>query len=98
MSIRTKILEKGKIIQEQLIRVLIDFDNRITTLEGGEAGEVTDISALKEAVGDKDSGLVKDVADIKTAIGTESTEGTILARIKSLEDKQPQQQSNEPSG
>lgn len=87
MSIRTKILEKGKIIQEQLIRVLISFDDRITALEGGEAGEVTDISALKEAVGDSKSGLVKGVADINTAIGTDSTANTILGRIKALEDK-----------
>ena len=35
------------------------------------------------------SGLVKDVADIDAAIGDESTEGTILARIKALEDAQP---------
>ena len=47
--------------------------------------EGADITALETAVGDKDSGLVKDVADIKTAVGTETTSGTILYRIKQLE-------------
>jgi hypothetical protein len=62
----------------------------LSTLEGGEA---TDISALKSAVedletavGDAEAGLVKDVDDIEAAIGDESTEGTILYRIKALED------------
>jgi hypothetical protein len=44
----------------------------LSTLEGGEA---TDISALKSAV-----------EDLEAAIGDESTEGTILYRIKALED------------
>lgn len=48
---------------------------RIEALEKGETGETADITALKTAVGDKDSGLVKDIADIKTAIGKASGEG-----------------------
>ena len=59
---------------------------KIEALEAGETGETADITALKTAVGDEDSGLVKDVADLESAIGDESTEGTILARIKALED------------
>jgi hypothetical protein len=45
---------------------------------------------LETAVGDSDDGLVKDVADIQTAIGdaSEPAEGTILARIAALEDKE----------
>ena len=66
MSVRTKILQKGKIVQEQLIRVLIKFDERITTLEQGETGELVDIGALKETVGDEDGELVKAVADLGT--------------------------------
>ncbi len=46
----------------------------------------SDITALETTVGDATGGLVKDVADIETAIGDESTEGSILARIKALED------------
>lgn len=97
MSIRTKILEKGKIIQEQLIRVLVKFDDRITALEEEEGSSYddteikADITALETVVGDSSSGLVKGVADINTAIGDESTEGSILARIKALEDAQEPQ-------
>ena len=58
----------------------------ILKLQKENSGEGTDIAALKTAVGDATSGLVKDVADIETAIGDESTKGTILARIKALED------------
>ena len=58
----------------------------ILKLKKGETGEAADISALEETVGDTDSGLVKDVADIQTAIGDESTAASILGRIKALED------------
>lgn len=106
VSIRRRILNKGELIKEQFIRTLQDHEDRIAAVEGGEAGEATDISALKTtvgnnssglvkktndletAVGDAESGLTKDVADINAAIGDESTEGTILARIKALEDAQ----------
>lgn len=49
MSIRTKILEKGKIVQEQLIRVLINFDNRITTLEKGVDPDGVNIDDIGDA-------------------------------------------------
>ena len=48
---------------------------RIEALENAEAGEATDITDIKE-----------DVKDLEDAIGDESTAGTILARIKALED------------
>lgn len=47
MSIRTKILEKGKIIQEQLIRVLLNFDERISALEGGDGASSYDDTQVK---------------------------------------------------
>ena len=59
-----------------------------TTVGDANSGLVKDTSALKTTVGDADGGLVKSVADINTAIGDVSTEGTILARIKALEDAQ----------
>ena len=59
---------------------------RIEALEAGETGETADITALKTAVGDDDSGLVKDVADIQDAIGDETDATSILGRIKALED------------
>ena len=47
--------------------------------------EGADITALETAVGDKDSGLVKDVADIKTAIGDDETAASIKGRLYALE-------------
>lgn len=76
MSIRTKILDKGKILQEQLIRLLIKFDERISALEGGEGSSYDDTE------------IKADISALETAIGDESTEGSILARIKALEDAQ----------
>ena len=105
MSLRYKfhhLFFGGKINKKRLYQVLEDLDS-------ANSGESTDISALETVVGDKDSGLVKDVADIKTAlgkatgegasgilkdindikvaIGDESTEGTILYRLKELENE-----------
>ena len=59
---------------------------KILALEASGDYDDTEIKALQEIIGDEDAGLVKAVADIVNAIGDESTEGTILARIKALED------------
>lgn len=76
----------GKINKKRLYQILEDLDSAA----GGDAADITelesDVEALQTAVGDSDAGLVKDVADLESAIGDESTEGTILARIKALED------------
>lgn len=66
-----------------IIKYLYD---KVKALDSASGGDESDIAALEEVVGDNDSGLVKDVADIKTAIGDENTEGTILARLAALED------------
>ena len=58
----------------------------ILKLQKGDAGENTKITALETAVGDDTKGLVKDVADIQDAIGSESKATSILGRIKALED------------
>ena len=76
MSIRTKILDNGRIVQEQLLRFLIKVDERLTALEeGGSEGTPYDDTEVKA-----------DIAALENAIGDESTEGTILARLKALED------------
>jgi len=98
----------GKIQKERLYKVLQDLDESNggdeqdisdlkTAVGNSSSGLVKDTADLKTAVGGADSGLVKSVADINTAIGDESTEGTILARIKALEDAQPSTEQ-EPSG
>ena len=72
-----------------IIPELYDY---LKNVESGEGADITAletaVEALETAVGDAEAGLVKDVADIEAAIGDESTEGTILYRIKALEDAQ----------
>ena len=51
------------------------------------AGKVEALeTTVGKASGEGAGGLAKDVDDLKTAVGDESTEGSILARIKALED------------
>ena len=73
-----------------IIPELYDY---LKNAESGEGADITAletaVEALETAVGDAEAGLVKDVDDIQASIGDESTEGTILARIKALEDAQP---------
>lgn len=73
----------GDIQKERLYKVLEDLDS-------ANSGESTDISDIKEAIGSASGedagGILKDVKDLQDAIGDETTEGTILARIKALED------------
>lgn len=96
VNIRFKILDKGVIVQEQLLRLLQRHEDAIAN-GGGEPYDDTeikaDISALETAIGDSSSGLTKSVNDnadaisaLETAIGSEEIAGTILARIKALED------------
>ena len=83
----------GKIQKERLYKVLEDLDS-------ANSGETTDITAIKQAIGKSTSGsetgFYKDIKDINTAIGDEDTVGTILYRLKALEDAQ--NTTNEPSG
>lgn len=73
----------------------MSLKRKVRDLTADDVSQGVDITALKTTVGNSSSGLVKDVADIETAIGDESTEGTILARIKALEDAQtPTQEPN----
>ena len=60
-----------------------------TTVGDSTKGLVKDMTDAKAAIGADDTtagGLKKRCKDIESAIGDESTEGTILARIKALED------------
>ena len=51
-----------------------------------DSGLVKDTADLKTTVGGASSGLVKDVADINTILGDENTAGSVLKRLKDLED------------
>ena len=56
----------------------------------GAKGILKDVKDIQDAIGkasgDGAGGILKDVADINTALGDETTDGTILYRIKQLED------------
>lgn len=87
-NIRLKILDKGHIVQEQLIRVLQKHEDALANNSSSDSAVASDVADLKTAVGSSSSGLIKDVADISSAIGDADTEGSIIARIKALEDAQ----------
>lgn len=59
VSIRRKILDEGQIVREQLVRVLQKHEDYINN-------DSTSDSAIAEIIGNSNSGLVKDVADLKT--------------------------------
>ena len=92
VNIRLKILDKGRIVEEQLLRVLQKHENAIIEGSSEDTTLSTKVSALETAIGKASGegagGISKDVADVKSAIGDASTEGTILARLKALEDAQ----------
>ena len=61
----------------------------IVALSNGETSDSTAINEIKEAIGKASGegagGILKDVKDVKDAIGNETTADTILYRIKALE-------------
>ena len=61
----------------------------IVALSNGETSDSTAINEIKAAIGKASGegagGILKDVKDVKDAIGTETTADTILYRIKALE-------------
>lgn len=82
--------------------ILPELYDYLKNAESGEGADITAletaVEALETAVGDAEAGLVKDVADIETAIGDESTPASILGRIKALEDAQtPANETTEPT-
>ena len=102
----------GKVQKERLYKILQDLDESNggdetdisalkTTVGDSTKGLVKSVAdhttAIGKASGDGAGGILKDVADVKSAIGTENTEGSILARIKALEEANNTTE-NEPSG
>ena len=92
VSVKLKILDKGRIVEEQLLRLLQKHEDAIiegTSEDTTLSKKVSDLeTAIGKASGEGAGGILKDVADVKSAIGDASTEGTILARLKALEDAQ----------
>lgn len=90
-----------KTIEDIKYFIIPELYEYLKNAESGEGADITAletaVEALETAVGDAEAGLVKDVADLETAVGDESTEGTILYRIKALEDAQPAAENTESS-
>lgn len=62
------------------------IEEEIGSSGGGGSGSLTArVNALEGVVGDSSSGLVKDVADINTEIGDDTTANSIKGRIKTNE-------------
>ena len=86
-----------KTIEDIKYFIIPELYKYLKDAESGEGADITAletaVGALETAVGDAEAGLVKDVADIKAAIGDVSTEGTILYRLNALEN--PTEQTTE---
>lgn len=70
-----QLLEKGRFNWKGLKNILHDHERRLDILEGA-----TDSDTVYD-----DTSITGRVSAVETAIGTEETEGTILARIYALE-------------
>jgi hypothetical protein len=69
-------------INKRLLQMILELKKS----EGADVGAlVNKVTALETAVGDKDSGAIKDIADIKTAIGT-ATAGSETGIHKDIAD------------
>lgn len=68
------LLEEGRIVQEQLIKILQRHEDALGTNATGDtavANRVTDLeTAVGKATGDGAGGIAKDVKDVKEAIGS----------------------------
>ena len=55
MGIRTKLFDKGRLIEEQMVRFLIKLDKRVSDLEGGEGTLGDRVEAVEDAIGDEET-------------------------------------------
>lgn len=76
MSIRRRILDKGKIVKKVLLDVLTEHEERISALEDGGA----------EGSGYDDTELKASIKALEDEIGADNKAGTLKGRIKALED------------
>jgi len=70
-----------------LMATAADHTDRIVTLENAASNHGDRIGALETTVGDEESGLVKELADLKEAIGLDGTDGdTLLSKVEANAD------------
>ncbi len=81
VSIRRRILDKGEIVQEQLIRILQDHEDRITALEKGASSDEGDkITYSFISYGDKNG-------ETEWGTGTAETTGVTKGNYTQIEVK-----------
>ena len=67
-SIKLKIIKGRKLLPFEVAKVLQEHEDKLSAISGDDVTELADIAALKETVGDADSGLVKDTASLKSKV------------------------------
>lgn len=67
-SIKLRIIKGRQLLPFEVAKVLQEHEDKLSTISGDDVTELADIAALKETVGDADSGLVKDIASLKSKV------------------------------
>ena len=67
-SIKLRIIKGRQLLPFAVAKVLQEHEDKLSAISGDDVTELADIAALKETVGDADSGLVKDTASLKSKV------------------------------
>ena len=67
-SIKLRIIKGRQLLPFAVAKVLQEHEDKLSAISGDDVTELADIAALKETVGDADSGLVKDTASLKSRV------------------------------
>lgn len=66
--IKMRIIKGRQLKPFAVAKVLQEHEDKLSAISGDDVTELADIAALKETVGDADSGLVKDTASLKSKV------------------------------
>lgn len=66
--IKMRIIKGRQLKPFAVAEVLQEHEDKLSAISGDDVTELADIAALKETVGDADSGLVKDTASLKSKV------------------------------
>ena len=66
--IKMRIIKGRQLKPFAVAEVLQEHEDKLSAISGDDVTELADIAALKETIGDADSGLVKDTASLKSKV------------------------------
>ena len=66
--IKMRIIKGRRLKPFAVAEVLQEHEDKLSAISGDDVTELADIAALKETIGDADSGLVKDTASLKSKV------------------------------